>query len=48
MVAMVGVVKCGSATIYKKVYKRSPQFGLGSLLGGLTSCSGNCNQGKYK
>merc|ERR1711993_80750 len=47
MVAMVGVVKCGSAPIYKR-YKRSPQFGLGSLLGGLTSCGANCNQGKYK
>merc|ERR1712034_143336 len=43
MVAMAGVVKCGSA----RIYKRSPQFGLGGLLGGLTSCSGNCNQGKY-
>merc|ERR1739849_65906 len=43
MVAMVGVVNCGSA----RIYKRSPQFGLGGLLGGLTSCTGNCNQGKY-
>merc|ERR1711936_1119164 len=43
MVAMVGLVECGSA----RIYKRSPQFGLGGLLGGLTSCSGNCNQGKY-
>merc|ERR1712183_594048 len=39
MVAMVGLVNCGSAPIYK----RSPIDFL-SLLGG---CSGNCNQPKY-
>merc|ERR1712038_1396854 len=38
-VALVGLVSCGSAPIYK----RSP-IDFGSLLGG---CSGNCNQGKY-
>merc|ERR1712110_666805 len=39
MVAMVGLVNCGSAPIYK----RSP-IDFGALLGG---CSGNCNQQKY-
>merc|ERR1711953_180131 len=38
-VALVGLVNCGSAPIYK----RSP-IDFGSLLGG---CSGNCNQQKY-
>merc|ERR1712203_752081 len=38
-VALVGLVSCGSAPIYK----RSP-IDFGALLGG---CTGNCNQGKY-
>merc|ERR1711881_152677 len=40
MVAIVGVVKCGSAPIYK----RSPLFGLERIV---TTCTGSCNQQKY-
>ena len=42
IVAMVGLVNCGSAPIYK----RSP-IDFGSFLGGCNGCSGH-NQQKYK